>query len=145
MFQIKEWSRPDDFNLDELNLLMQQLCTTCDPLATEKLEFLLQAPGSKLFVALNENQQIIGTVSLGIYQIPTTLRCWIEDIVVDEKYRGQQLGEQLVLHAISVARDLGAHYIDLTSRPERVAANKLYQKMGFERRITNVYRKKITD
>ncbi len=72
--------------------------------------------------------------------IPTGIRAWIEDVVVDGAARGKGVGDALNRHAIDLAADLGAKTVDLTSRPSREAANRLYKRLGFEQRDTNVYR-----
>jgi ribosomal protein S18 acetylase RimI-like enzyme len=79
-------------------------------------------------------------MTLVVFPIPTGVRAWIEDVVVDESARGQGVGEALNLRAIEIAQGLGATTVDLTSRPSREAANRLYQRIGFVQRETNVYR-----
>ena len=74
------------------------------------------------------------------FRIPTGVRAWIEDVVVDGDARGRGVGEALNRHALDRARMLGAKTVDLTSRPSREAANRLYQRIGFVPRETNVYR-----
>jgi ribosomal protein S18 acetylase RimI-like enzyme len=77
---------------------------------------------------------------LAWFRIPTGVRAWIEDVVVDEEARGHGVGELLNRAALDLARELGAKTVDLTSRPSREAANRLYQRIGFVARDTNVYR-----
>ena len=79
-------------------------------------------------------------LTLALFRVPTGLRAWIEDVVVDEAARGAGAGEALVQAAVERAEALGARTVDLTSRPSREAANRLYVRMGFELRTTNVYR-----
>mgnify|MGYP000013549106 FL=1 len=79
-------------------------------------------------------------LTVGIYHSPTGGKAWIEDVVVDEKYRGQGLSKQQVTHAVRSVKEQGIPLIMLTSNPTRIAANKLYQKLGFEQKQTNVYR-----
>lgn len=86
------------------------------------------------------DQEIAGMLTVGIYHSPTGGKAWIEDVVVDEKYRGQGLSKQLVTHAVRFVKEQGIPLIMLTSNPTRIAANKLYQKLGFEQKQTNVYR-----
>ena len=83
--------------------------------------------------------QIVGILSLSIYRVPTGIRSIIEDVVVDEQMRGRGIGKALVGYAIELARQAGANGISLTSNPQREAANRLYQSMGFELRRTNPY------
>ena len=84
--------------------------------------------------------RIVGSLTLALCRIPTGLRAWIEDVVVDGEARGRGVGEALSRHALDVAREAGARTVDLTSRPSREAANRLYQRIGFVERDTNVYR-----
>ncbi len=83
---------------------------------------------------------IVGSLTLAMFRIPTGLRAWIEDVVVDASQRGQGIGEALTREALRIAQVAGATTVDLTSRPSREAANRLYQRIGFKRRETNVYR-----
>ena len=83
---------------------------------------------------------IVGSLTLAMFRIPTGLRAWIEDVVVDGGQRGQGIGEALTREALRIAQAAGATTVDLTSRPSREAANRLYQRIGFEKRETNVYR-----
>lgn len=99
-----------------------------------------------LFVARDNEKKvapIIGMASIIFYQIPTGYKAIIEDVIVDQNYRGKGIGKALTQELIKLAREKNVQYIDLTSSPSRVAANQLYQKLGFERRETNVYRLKI--
>lgn len=89
---------------------------------------------------LPDSDQIVGMLSLATFTIPTGMRAWIEDVVVDEAARGHGAGAALVEAACAYASELGAKSIDLTSRPSREAANRLYQRCGFALRETNVYR-----
>jgi ribosomal protein S18 acetylase RimI-like enzyme len=83
---------------------------------------------------------IVGMLTLVTFRLPTGVRAWIEDVVVDTGSRGRGVGEALTQAAIELAADRGAQTVDLTSRPSREAANRLYRRMGFEQRETNVYR-----
>ncbi len=104
----------------------------------EELEAIVANEDTVLFIA--KDQEIVGSLTLAFYKIPTGGKAWIEDVVVDSKARGLGLGEKLMQHAMDYAAKKGYTKIDLTSAPERVAANQLYQKLGFKRRETNVYR-----
>ena len=83
---------------------------------------------------------VVGAMVLVMFPLPSGLRAWIEDVVVDEVARGQGIGAALNRQAIQIARDAGARTVDLTSRPDREAANRLYARLGFDQRATNVYR-----
>jgi ribosomal protein S18 acetylase RimI-like enzyme len=86
------------------------------------------------------DDRVLGSLTLAWFRIPTGVRAWIEDVVVDEEARGHGVGELLNRAALDRARELGAKTVDLTSRPSREAANRLYQRIGFVARDTNVYR-----
>lgn len=120
--------------------LIPQLSRSSPPPGRAELDEMLGAPGTTVFVARGQDGTITGTLTLVVFRIPTGLRAWIEDVVVDATARGQGAGDALTQAALHRAADLGARSVDLTSRPSREAANRLYQRLGFERRDTNVYR-----
>lgn len=101
---------------------------------------IIASENSHLFLLEVENGEIAGMLTIGKYFSPTGLKVWIEDVVVDETHAGKGFGRQLMLHALDYAEKFGARNIELTSRPARVAANKLYQSLGFELQKTNKYR-----
>jgi len=92
-----------------------------------------------------DDERIVGSLTLVVFPIPTGVRAWIEDVVVDSSVRGKGVGEALNREALRIARNKGAVTVDLTSRPSREAANRLYQRLGFEKRDTNVYRYDLKD
>ena len=89
---------------------------------------------------LRDQGRIVGMLTLIVFRIPTGVRAWIEDVVVDETARGRGVGEALSQEAVRRALDLGARTVELTSRPSREAANRLYRRLGFVRRDSNLYR-----
>lgn len=119
--------------------LIPQLSTSSPPPTAEQVAEMVQAPASDVLVARLDGA-IVGTLTLVTFRIPTGVRAWIEDVVVDDSARGHGVGDQLNRFALQVARDKGAKTVDLTSRPSRDAANRLYQRIGFQPRDTNVYR-----
>ena len=119
--------------------LLPQLSRSAAPLDTAALERLAGWNGNRLLVARVDGA-IVGTLTLAMFPIPTGLRAWIEDVVVDESARGHGVGAALTVEAIRLARAEGARTVDLTSRPSRVAANRLYERLGFELRDSRVYR-----
>lgn len=128
--------------VDALRRLVPQLAPS-SPLPREAdLAEMIHSPGCTLFVARDRGARraIVGALTLVVYRIPSGVRVWIEDVVVDQPMRGAGIGEALVRTALKRAAELGAARVDLTSRPEREAANRLYQRMGFVRRETNAYR-----
>jgi ribosomal protein S18 acetylase RimI-like enzyme len=118
--------------------LLPQLSSTSPPSATELAE-IVDSPATSLLVA-RDGEAILGTLTLAVFRIPTGVRAWIEDVVVDESARGRGIGEALTLRAVELAREAGARSVELTSRPTREAANRLYRRLGFEERETNVLR-----
>lgn len=118
--------------------LLPQLSSSAPP-DLEQLAVLVADPGSVLFVARLDGS-IVGSLTLVLYRIPTGLKAWIEDVVVDSEARGHGIGELLNRAALDEARSRGAKGVSLTSRPSREAANRLYQRIGFTLRATNVYR-----
>ena len=118
--------------------LIPQLSSSAKPMTDSQLAEIVNSESTLMFVARVDNQ-IVGLLTLAIFRIPTAVRAWIEDVVVDSLARGHGVGEALNLAAITEARRRGAKTVDLTSRPSREAANKLYKRLGFVERDTNVY------
>jgi ribosomal protein S18 acetylase RimI-like enzyme len=105
----------------------------------ERLAEIVESDASVLLIA-TEGGTTLGSLTLALFRIPTGLRAWIEDVVVDQDARGKGVGEALNLEALRLAAEAGASTVDLTSRPSREAANRLYQRLGFVERETNIYR-----
>ena len=122
--------------------LIPQLSGTAVPPDRHVLSEIIAAPGNTVLLAKDSSSggQIIGSLTLVMFRIPTALRAWIEDVVVDENARGRGVGETLTEEAVRIAQSRGARTIDLTSRRSREAAHRLYEKVGFIVRDTNVYR-----
>jgi ribosomal protein S18 acetylase RimI-like enzyme len=125
---------------DALVTLVPQLSTSNPPPSLAEVEAMLASDAITQFVARDDDGSIIGVSTLAIFPIPTAVRAWIEDVIVDEAARGQRIGEALITAMIDAAREHGCATVDLTSRPSREAANRLYQRLGFAVRETNVYR-----
>lgn len=120
-------------------VLIPQLSSSNPPPGRPQLERIVGADACVLLVARVDGR-IAGALTVATFPIPTGVRAWIEDVVVDSAARGHGVGEALNQAAIAEARARGAVTVDLTSRPSREAANRLYQRIGFVRRDTNVYR-----
>ncbi len=125
--------------MDACKRLIPQLSSSNPAPTREELAEIISSPATVLLVARVDGA-IAGILTLATFRIPTGVRAWIEDVVVDETARGYGVGQALNLTAIEEARKRGAITVDLTSRPSREAANRLYQRIGFEARSTNVYR-----
>jgi ribosomal protein S18 acetylase RimI-like enzyme len=119
--------------------LVPQLSRSSPVPGEAELAEIVASPATVLLVA-RQAGAIVGSLTLVLFRIPTGVRAWIEDVVVDESARGQGVGEALSRRAIDLAASAGARTVDLTSRPSREAANRLYRRIGFEQRDTNVYR-----
>ena len=122
--------------------LAPQLSSSNPPPSPAQIAEIVHSPATILFIARDPEleNQIVGMLTLVIFRIPTGQHAWIEDVVVDERARRKGIGEALTRAAIERARAAGAATVDLTSRPSREAANRLYQRLGFVKRDTNVYR-----
>ncbi len=139
--------------------LIPQLSSSAGALSDEQLADFLSQPDVFLFAFVSDEdadaegasdagdtdspERILGMLTLATFTIPTGKRAWIEDVVVDEAARGQGAGRALIEAAVAKAEEVGAVSVDLTSRPSREAANRLYVRAGFEPRVTNVYRYKL--
>jgi ribosomal protein S18 acetylase RimI-like enzyme len=125
--------------VEAMTRLLPQISSSAPPLTEADLADIVGSEATRLLVARVDGR-IVGTLTLILFQIPSGRRAWIEDVVVEGDARGQGVGERLNRHALEVAATYGARTVDLTSRPSREAANRLYQRLGFQPRSTNVYR-----
>ena len=126
--------------VEAVHRLVPQLSRSSPPPTEAELGEIVASPATDLFLALADDGTIVGVSTLATFRIPTGLRAWIEDVVVDEAARGIGIGRTLTQAMLDRAQDLGCVTVDLTSRPSREAANRLYAKMGFAPRETNIYR-----
>ena len=122
--------------------LLPQLSRSAPPLDHAALARVVGAECNTVLIARTDTSagEIIGTLTLAMFPIPTGVRAWIEDVVVDESATRQGVGTELTREALRIARERGARTVDLTSRPSRVAAGRLYEGLGFERRESRLYR-----
>ena len=126
--------------LEAFSRLIPQLSSSAQALNAQQIKEFCEQEGVYLLVFSSEEGKILGMLSLATFKIPTGKRAWIEDVVVDSAARGQGAGQALVEAAVRHAKKVGAKTVDLTSRPTREAANRLYRRCGFKQRQTNVYR-----
>jgi ribosomal protein S18 acetylase RimI-like enzyme len=122
--------------------LIPQLSRSAPPPDAPELAEMIEAPATHLLVA-EDDDSVLGSLTLVVFRIPTGLRAWIEDVVVDGDARGRGVGDALNRFALDLAAELGCRTVDLTSRPSREAANRLYQRLGFHPRETNIYRHEL--
>lgn len=125
-----------------INSLLPQLTSRKIELSEKQLSKIIKSQDTTLFI-VEDQADILGMLTLVTIQIPTGIRCIVEDVVVDTKLRGKGAGQKLMAAATQKANELGCDNINLTSSPEREAANALYKKLGFQIRETNVYRKTL--
>jgi ribosomal protein S18 acetylase RimI-like enzyme len=120
--------------------LVGQLSSSAPAPSAAQLEALVASSATRLLLARDAGGDILGMLTLALFPIPTGMRAWIEDVVVDREARGRGIGALLTLEALELAAAEGARTVDLTSRPTREEANRLYRRLGFQLRETNVYR-----
>ena len=120
--------------------LTPQLSQTAPAPGGAELAEMVRSPATILLMARDPEKGLIGSLTLVLFRIPTGIRAWIEDVVTDEASRGRGVAEILCREALNRASAAGARTVDLTSRPSRESANRLYRRLGFVQRDTNVYR-----
>ena len=120
--------------------LMPQLDSDAELPTRQYFKSILRSENTNFFIAEQDNKQIAGMLTIGTYRIPSGIKVWIEDVVVDETLRGKGFGKELMLFAINYSKSLGTKSVGLTSRPSRIVANRLYQELGFIQYKTNVYK-----
>lgn len=128
--------------IQEVNNLLAQLSTRKPQIDVTILQQIIDSPDTHLYIYYKEDKAA-GMLTLASYLAPTGRKWWIEDVVVDERYRGCGIGQALVENAALEVHNHGGGSLLLTSRPSREAANRLYQRAGFEKRETNVYKKSV--
>ena len=142
MISVEAAAVVDDDLCAAVDRLVPQLSRSSPPPGRAVLERIVADDATTLFVARGDGD-IVGMLTLAAFQIPTGVRAWIEDVVVDGTARGSGVAAALVQAALERSAELGARTVDLTSRPDREAANRLYLRMGFEVRQTNIYRRTL--
>lgn len=128
--------------IDGINNLLGQLTSSPKEMNEALLQAIVESDRIHLFLAYIGNQ-MVGMATLAAYVIPTGTKAWVEDVVVDNNFRGKHIGKKLVNHVVEYTKKYSPCSLMLTSRPMRVAANKLYQSVGFEKRETNVYKTQV--
>lgn len=130
----------DEKILSAFQYFIPELTNEKDRIPTkEDLEYVISSPNNYILIA-KEGDDILGTLTLVFYWVPSGVKTWIEDVIVADKARGKGVATALMWHALDLAREKGAQKVDLSSSPWREAANNLYLKLGFEKRDTNMYR-----
>ena len=138
-FLIESVSRITPSDAESVSKLVRQLSKSAKIPVLAELDEVASAGATSLLVA-RVSGTIVGMLTLVVFRIPTGVRAIIEDVVADEAHRGRGIAEALTREALARSNAKGARTVDLTSRPSREAANRLYQRLGFQRRDSNVYR-----
>lgn len=125
--------------VEPVGRMLRQLTGTDAPFGEEKLRVIIRDMSCRLFVA-RIGSEVVGMFSLCTYLSPSMRKVWLEDVVVDNAWRGQGIGRAMVAYAINFARQIAPCCLMLTSSPHRIEANALYRSMGFEAKQTNVYK-----
>ena len=141
--QIEVVTQADTELYEAFQRLVPQLTNNNPPPSLDDLSALARDSSSTLMIARNGEGRIVGALTLAVYRVPTGIRSIIEDVIVDASAHGEGIGEELMRHAIQIAREKGAGNISLTSNPMREAANRLYLRVGFQKRETNAYQMKL--
>ena len=137
--QVEVLSSITDEIVDAVAKLLPQLSTSAKQLDAAAIDEINSSPATTILLARCDGK-IAGMLTLAMFPIPTQVKAWIEDVVVDEEFRGRGAGEELTKEALRLARAAGARRVDLTTRPSRGAAGRLYERVGFQLRDTRVYR-----
>lgn len=135
---------PTEEHVEALARLVPQL-SSAKPPGLAELTRICSDRRVVLLLARSADRVVVGSLTLVVFEILTGVRAWIEDVVVDGSRRGAGIGIALVEEALRLAGSAGARSVDLTSRPSREAANRLYARAGFERRETNVWRATVVE
>lgn len=141
VFEITEMSQKV---YDTFERLLPQLSSSAKTPTWDELTELIASKAAIVLAAVDDEdpeEKILGTMTLVVFRIPTGVRAWVEDVVVDKEARGKGIGEKLIRTSIERAKAEGAKTVDLTSRPSRVEAHRLYKRCGFEMRETCVFRR----
>ena len=137
--RVEVLSEVTDEVVEAFGRLLPQLSRSAKPLDAAAIKALVASPEVMVLLARSDGR-IAGSLSLVLFQIPTGRRAWIEDVVTDEAARGQGIGSLLTREAIRLAKEYGARTVDLSTRPAREAAGRLYEREGFRQRDTRMYR-----
>jgi GNAT superfamily N-acetyltransferase len=142
--EVIELKYNSNYLVEAFNGLLPQLSSSFKSISAPKMDELINSDNTKILVAV-DGDLVLGTLTLVIVKIPTGIKAWIEDVVVDEKARGKGVAKLLMSSAHKLAKELACSSINLTSTPKRVEANNLYQSLGYKLRNTNYYRLSINE
>lgn len=141
--EIQELHNYTQAQFEDLTQLMTELSDRVN-FTQSDLMLVLRDCNCHLYVIL-DGEHIVGCATLCIFHSPTGTKASIEDVVVSSAYRGQHIGKQLMEYVLEQAKAFAPIELHLTSNPMRVAANKLYQSIGFQKKETNCYQMTISE
>ncbi len=136
MTEIRQITSVTDQQFEQLQALMGVLSQTAKLTREVLTETMRQ---SKFYAAFNDEQEIVGCATLCLFVSPTGRKASVEDVVVSPAVQGQGVGRLLMQTLLDEARRHSPITVQLTSRPSRIAANRLYPSMGFQPKETNFY------
>ncbi len=139
---LKEITKATNSQVALIQQMLNQLTSHPVVFTIDKLEAIIQSQGSRLFFLCHE-EQVYGMITVGSYEAPTGRKTWIEDVVIDQQFRGKGLGREMLRQIIKLLSQETETTLMLTSNPKRIAANALYKGIGFEYKETNVYKMKL--
>ena len=140
-YQIELLSKANTKVATEITNLLAQLEPTAAPMSVKVLEKVINSTTTFVYIATNISNKIVGMITLVSFpKLEGQNKTWIEDLVVDEKYRGKGVANALMEKAFEKAKSLGVKSVSLTSRPSRTIANAFYKKPGFKIKETNYYK-----
>lgn len=134
---IKEFSQE---GYEAVCLLLTQLSPNLPEFTESSFRAIIESDQTYLFLLYADDKKVAGMLTVGVYSSPSGTKAWIEDVVVDDAYRGSGYGKALVSYALDFIKGMDVDTISLTSKPSRAVANKLYQALGFSLYETNVYK-----
>lgn len=135
--------RLQNFDARQLEELKHLMCILSDHCILSESQLKETISHSHLYV-LKDEERTVGMATLCLYHAPSGCKGCIEDVVILPEYQGKGLGKKLLQHVLEEAQNYAPLTLYLTSRPQRLAANALYQKMGFTKKETNVYKMEIS-
>jgi ribosomal protein S18 acetylase RimI-like enzyme len=135
--RLERITEADEELAETIRGLLPQLTEARTPPTLEQLQDVVA--NQTLLVARDDDGRIVGTLTFVLYRVSSGLKGRIEDVIVDESARGLGVGEALVREGMRLANEAGVLMLELTSMPYRQAANRLYRRLGFVRKPTNVY------
>jgi GNAT superfamily N-acetyltransferase len=141
MLEIEEVGEMSAEILEALQRLLPQLNPRLPLPTAERLQRIIDDPDVTLVVA-RDGGRISGTTTVIVYTTPYWIKARLDEVVVDAEARGKGVGEAMVRYCLEVGRRKGAQVVELQSgrAEQRAAAHRLYKRIGFEVRDSDIFR-----